>query len=142
VVGNVHTERQPGATGLTHVFEKTLESGNAPGAADQPGVEADGHHGRVLIGLSPERIEGVDAVPGEVFGEHEIATGHVAHIVGIECVRHDHMTVAGHLDHMGQIVVIGIRIIKKPALLDEQPTGRTPAALWMLSTVLTMISRS
>jgi hypothetical protein len=57
------------------MLEKPLEPGNAARPTDQPGMEAGGDPGRVLLGLAPERVEGVDAVSRKVFGVHEGATG-------------------------------------------------------------------
>jgi len=92
----------------TCVLEKPFKSGDTARSTYQARMKADRHHGRLAFALSPESVEGVDAILSKILRVHEITTSHIAHIICIEGVRHNYVAAAHNLDHVGQVIIIGV----------------------------------
>ena len=86
-------------------------------------MQAYGHHFRRRGAFRPEPVDGIDAVFREIVAIGETAATLEAHVVGIEGVGQHHMRVPADFPHEGQIVVIGVAVVQKAALLDQQAAG-------------------
>src|SRR2546423_1928597 len=80
-----------------HVFQELLERFQAAGPADQPAVQAHGHHARHSVALVVEHVKGVLEIRKEMVSAIEALRGGKAHVVRIERVGHDELrlSVAG-----------------------------------------------
>src|SRR5260221_1898966 len=106
-----------------HVVEEAGEAGEATGSPDEAAMQPDRHHLRPLLPFRVEHVETVAQIGEELLAGIEALGGGEAHVVGVERIGHDEM-VAPLLAHpIGQIVGIGIGIVEKTALLDDEAAG-------------------
>ena len=108
VASDLLARREPDAFVRLRVLDEAGEAGDAAGAADHAGVQADRHHLRAGRGFCVERVEAVPQVLVEVLGGDEAGRGPEAEVVGIRRVGHHQMALAGDLDEVGQVVVVGV----------------------------------
>ena len=104
------------------VVQRPLEAGGARGLPDEPQVQAERHH----LGLRPAlAVEHVEAVlhEREVVGRGEEAAGAELRVVGRQAVRHHQVRAIVHAHPVGQLVVVGVRVVEEAAFLDEQAPG-------------------
>src|SRR5262249_34583722 len=119
VSGDVETPCEPHAVVLCHVIECALEPGGARRMTDEPEVQAERHH----LGLRPTlAIEHVEAVLHErevVVGREEAAAPELR-VVGRQAVRDDEVRAVVHPHPVRQLVVVGVGVVQKAALLDQE----------------------
>src|SRR5947199_13117 len=113
----------PGVAVALNVIEEASERGEAAGPAGEPHVEADRHHLRRGRALRVEHVEGVAQVREEVVAGVEALRHAELHVVVVERVGNDEVWLAGHDDPVREIVVVGVRVVQEPALLDDEATG-------------------
>ena len=103
--------------------EQLLQPADARGATDDPQMQADRQHARPVRALGIETVEGGDAVAGEIFAMDKGAAGLETHVIRVESIgQHDDLAPTG-FGHERAIVIVGVGIVQKPAMLAEQPAG-------------------
>src|SRR5579864_1558632 len=137
MLGDRRAAAQPHTLVTLHVLEQAGERADSPGPADDPPVQAHGHHARpALQARAVEPVEGVAAVGEELLAGAEIAAALEAAVIVVEAMRDDEVPPAGDLHPVGQVVVVGIAVVKEAAGLDDQTAGvgtrtaRVPADGW------------
>src|SRR5579872_5034429 len=124
MLGDRRAAAQPHTLVTLHVLEQAGERADSPGPADDPPVQAHGHHARpALQARTIEPVEGVAAVGEELLAGAEIAAALQAAVIVVEAMGDDEVPLAGDLHPVGQVVVVGITVIKEAAGLDEQTPG-------------------
>src|SRR6266705_3325576 len=84
-------------------------------------MEADRHQLRIAgLGLAAELVEAPPADVEEVGRAAEALGEDVAAVVVDERVRDDEMALALDLGEVGEVVVVGVRVVDEAALLDHQ----------------------
>src|SRR5262245_36715984 len=115
---DVQSRRKPRPLARGGVIEKTCERGCASRAPDQPAVQSDGHHFRRLLAFGIERVECVLEIGKEVIAGAETLCVDETHVVGVERVGNDEMWSFRSAHPIWQIVGVGIRGIKKAAVVE------------------------
>ena len=90
--------------------------------ADLAQMQADRHHLGRGLSLAQQHVEGVAMKGLVVAGAREGAVGEFSVIVD-EAVGHDEVRPPVDLDPIGKLVVIGVAVVEKAALLDEEAAG-------------------
>src|SRR5262245_21677057 len=120
-VGDVDPPREPDIAQPERVLDELPQRRRAACLADPARMQPDRHHLRIagqplaaqLVGSPLADVEEVGR-PAEPLWEN------VAAVVVDERVRHHEVPVAVHLGEVGEVVVVGIRVVDEAALLDEQ----------------------
>src|SRR5690606_25253853 len=102
------------------MVQEPFEARYPGGTTDYAQVKANRHHARGAAALVIKTIECIDAVAREVVGENEPAAVEEAHVVGVERIGQDNMVVPFYRLDIGQIVIVGVGVVEKPPMPDEQ----------------------
>jgi hypothetical protein len=70
--------------------------------------------------FAPEPVEAIDDIIGEVARPHERERIEEAHIIRVEAVWHHEMRAPHDLDIVRGIIVVGVAVVEKAPVLDEQ----------------------
>ncbi len=95
-------------------------------------MQADRHHlGGAIFAFEIELVEGIAQIAEELLALGKAIQRHDLHVIGIQRIRNDQLGFAIAPVVIGQIVSIGVGVIDKPALLDDQACGigRGPALI-------------
>ena len=127
VPGDVDAPADPHALVSADIVEKPLQRGDAARPAAQPGMQADGQHLRRVesrrIAFAIQRVEGVLQVVEELRAGIKALRCGEAHVVAVEGIGNDEVrrrARARRPNPVRQVVGVGIRIVKKAAVLDHE----------------------
>src|SRR5271156_4614957 len=102
------------------VIDETGKRDGARRLAGETAMQSDGHHLRRLLALAVERVEIVAQRDEEILGLTPAQATREARVVVVERVRDDEMWPAVIVGPIGQLVVVGVAVIKEPAFLNDQ----------------------
>src|SRR6185437_10253627 len=120
---NVDPTADPDAVMLQDVVQRRAQRAGARRTAGQAGMEADRHKSRRLGALFVKLVEGRFEIGLEIRWRAEPGGEREFSVIGVHCVGDDEVRLAGDVDPIGQFVVVGVRIVKKAALLDQETAG-------------------
>src|SRR5215217_3051179 len=119
-VRDVDPSCEPHVTLLKRVLDEFLERRSASSLPDPPRVQPDRHHAGVGRSFIPQVIESTPAIIKEGGRIGVALRQYVPNIVVCQRVGDNEVTLAFDLNVVGQIVVIGVRVVDEAALFDEQ----------------------
>jgi len=102
------------------VIDETGKRGGARRLAGETAMQSDGHHLRRLLALAVERVEIVAQRDEEILGLTPAQATREARVVVVEGVRDDKMWPTVIVGPIGQLVVVGVAVIKEPAFLNDK----------------------
>ena len=103
------------------IFHKPTQGRHATGTTDQTAMQPDGHHfGRSRLPLGIKRIKRILEVIEKLVARVEPLRRGKAHIIGIQRIGYDQLIAPLNRHPIGQIIIIGVGNIIKPALLRDQ----------------------
>src|SRR5579863_10722160 len=124
------------------VFQNMIEkAGQGSGAGRPTGdarVEADRHQERRLPALFIKLVEGRLEIDLEIGGCPEAGGLSELSVIGVHRIRHDEMGLARDLNPIGQLVIVGVGIVKKAALFNQEPAGVFAGAIAAVPTERTL----
>ena len=113
------------------VVQEALQTHGTAGMAAQTHVQAHGHHLRVADPLAVQHVKAIPGVCEKILSSRE-HTSTEFRVVHTKRVRHHQMRPVVGDDPVGQLIVIGIRVVEKATLLHQQTPcvdARTIAAI-------------
>src|SRR6266850_1491654 len=119
VLGDVDAACDPHAPVPVDIVQRALETRGARRMPDEPHVQPERYHLGLRLALAVEHVEAV-LHEGEIVVGGEEAAAAELRIVRREAVRHDQMRTLVHAHPVGQLVVVGVRVVEKAALLDQE----------------------
>lgn len=122
VSGNLFAPADPHRVVALYVVEKACQRHRTTRMATDPPMQTDAHHLRVLRALLPQQVESILEQLEEVFTAGETIGQQIAGVIVDQCVR-DHQVGGRAWEPIGQIIVVGVRAIEKPAFLTQQAAG-------------------
>ncbi len=105
-----------------HVIEKARQRQRTSRMTTDPPMRADAHQLRVLRAFLPQQVESILEQLEKIFAAGETVGQQIAGVIVDQCVR-DHQVRGRAWEPIGQIVVVGVRAIEKPAFLTQQAAG-------------------
>src|SRR3954465_13602218 len=104
------------------VVEQPLQRPNSPRATYDSSVEPDAHHPRTAFPTAPiQPVEYIRAVTKEILAGRNIAAPLHAAVIAVKRVRDDQLRARANGYPVRQIIVTGITVIQKRAVLRGQP---------------------
>lgn len=67
-----------------------------------------------------QTIKGCHTIARKILPLNEATTRLKAHIIGVKCVREDDYLPPRKRHHIGRVIIIGVGIVPKTAMLNEQ----------------------
>src|SRR5579885_1016674 len=104
-----------------HMLEEPDQAADPARPADQPAVQAHRHHLGCALAFAPEGLEGVPEIIEEEIAGGEVLVARHAAVVVVEGMRDDEMGLAADRCPEGQVIGIGVAVVKEAALLGHQP---------------------
>src|SRR5262249_15975074 len=121
VAGDVDAPRDPDLL-AAHVLEKALERSEAPGTADEPAVQAHRHHARRAVAFLVQDVEGILEIREKLVARVEALRRGEAHVVRVEGVGHDELSLSVARVVPRQVVVVVVGVVDKAAILHHELT--------------------
>ena len=110
--------REPHPFPAPRVIEEALEVPDTPRPPDDPKVQPERHHARLVAALPPQPLEGVDGVL-EPVARGEGGLGPHLHVVGVEGVGHDEDRMV--LVPEREVVRVVVHVVGEPLLREQAP---------------------
>src|SRR6266478_4549020 len=103
------------------MLDEAAERSDASGASDNSRVKPDRHHSRPSRRFRVKHFKRFPHVVVEIVRLNEARAVPKAEIIDIWRVWNDEMSLAHNLYKIRDVIVVGVRIIEEPALLDHEP---------------------
>lgn len=87
-------------------------------------MQAYGQHPRRMRAFPPKAVERVGDISGKILAADEPIRVLEVHVVGVKAVWQHEVLLAGYFREVREVVVVGVAVVEKPAVLDEKPPGR------------------
>src|SRR4051794_9030890 len=120
MLGDLAASADPDSVVAQNVIDETAKRGGASRLAGKTAMQSDGHHLRRLLALAVERVEIVAQRDEQIFGLTPTQATREARVVVVEGVWDDEMWTAVIVGPIGQLVVVGVAVIKEPAFLNDK----------------------
>src|SRR3954452_16000527 len=120
MLGDLAASADPDSVVAQNVIDETAKRGGASRLAGKTAMQSDGHHLRRLLALAVERVEIVAQRDEQIFGLIPTQATREARVVVVEGVWDDEMWTAVIVSPIGQLVVVGVAVIKEPAFLNNK----------------------
>src|ERR1700757_4255934 len=120
MLGDLVASADPDPVVAQDVIDETSKCGRARRLAGETTMQSDRHHLWRLLALAVKRVEIVAQRDEEILGLTPAQTAREARVVVVERVRDDEMWPAVVVGPIGQLVVVGVAVIKEPAFLNDK----------------------
>src|SRR5215469_3084394 len=120
MLGDLVASADPDPVVAQDVIDEAGKRGGPHRLAGEPAMQSDGHHLRRLLAFAGERVEIVAQRDKEILGLTPAQATREARVVVVERVRDDEMWPAVIVGPIGQLVVVGVAVIKEPAFLNDK----------------------
>src|SRR6201993_2564429 len=120
MLGDLVASADPDPVVAQDVIDETSKCGRARRLAGETTMQSDRHHLWRLLALAVKRVEIVAQRDEEILGLTPAQTAREARVVAVERVRDDEMWPAVVVGPIGQLVVVGVAVIKEPAFLNDK----------------------
>src|SRR5947209_12408735 len=120
MLGDLVASVDPDSVVTQDVIDETGKRGGASRLAGEATMQSDGHDLRGLLALAVERIEIVAQRDEEILGLTPAQATREARVVVVQRVRDDEMWPGVIVGPIGQLVVVGVAVIKEPAFLNDK----------------------
>ena len=125
MIGDCFAGGEPNALMALCIFNEPLQRGGAAWPANQPTVQADGHHAPALY---VERVETVFEVVKKLIARVKSLGGGKAHVIGVEGVGYNQLIARFKFHPIGHIIGIAVGHLGKLPGLGGQADGMFRAA--------------
>src|SRR6516225_11758983 len=120
--GDVLAAANPDVSVGENVLDEADQRLGPARVAGQARVHADRHHPRPFGALLVKEVEAVAQKGEEVLSGGENAAAELR-IVGGQRIGYDEVRPIADPYPIGQLVVVGVAVVEKPAVLDQEPAG-------------------
>ena len=123
MASDVDAGRDPRVAVVRNVPQYPLRRADPARPTDYAQVKPDRHHLGLVGAFAVQPIEGVDHVLRKIAGAAEPLRTEELHVVRVKGIRQHEVALAGDIDEIRQLVVVGVAVVEEAAFLDQQTPG-------------------